>query len=147
MFAGSHQLSVDDKGRIAIPARFRQLLAEQCDSQIYITMGTNPCLEIYPAPKFLELAADIQALENRRAAEILKQRFIGLATDAEIDKQGRVLLPPVLRRRAQLNGSAMLMGQITRLDIWAEEVWNAHFGDGGGAVTAEVIDAFDLIKR
>jgi MraZ protein len=92
MFKGVHHLAVDDKGRLAIPARYRLALAEQCDSQLVITVGPNPCLEIYPLPEFERIVRDIQAMEDREQAETLKQWFVGFAADTEIDKQGRVLL-------------------------------------------------------
>lgn len=147
MFAGSHQLTIDEKGRLAIPARYRQSLAEQCNSQVVITFGPNPCLEIYPAPTFQRLAQDIQEMEDRKTADLLKQVFIGFAVETEIDKQGRVLLPPMLRKRARLNGSAVMMGQITRFDVWAEELWNERFGDSDSSVIAAAADAFGTLKR
>lgn len=147
MFAGTHQLSVDDKGRIAIPARFRQALQEQCGAQLYITVGSNPCLEIYPAPEFQRIANDIQNLADQSAAEQLKQWFIGFAVESEMDKQGRLLLPPMLRRRAKLDGSAVLMGQITRFDVWSEAVWNERFGTDVAALPAGLVEAFRAIKR
>lgn len=147
MFAGSHQLTIDDKGRLAIPARYRQLLADECQSQLVVTLGPNPCLEIYPAPEFQRLADEIQAMEDREAAETLKNWFIGFAVETEIDKQGRVLLPPMLRKRARLNGQAVLMGQIRRFDLWAEDLWNERFGDGSGSIAATLRDVFRTLKR
>ncbi|TXH04444.1 MAG: division/cell wall cluster transcriptional repressor MraZ [Nevskiaceae bacterium] len=147
MFAGTHQLAIDDKGRLAIPSRFRAQLDERCQSQLVITMGPNPCIEIYPAPEFQRIAQDIQNMEDRRQADLLKQVFIGFAVETEVDKQGRVLLPPMLRKRARLNGSAVLMGQYTRFDVWAEEVWNDRFGEGPGSALASLGDAFLTLKR
>ncbi|HVT34720.1 MAG TPA: hypothetical protein VHE37_04030, partial [Nevskiaceae bacterium] len=75
MFAGSHQLTVDEKGRLAIPSRFRAPLAERCQSQLVITMGHESCLEIYPAPEFARIASDIDNMDNRDHAELLKRAF------------------------------------------------------------------------
>ena len=97
LFAGSHLLTVDDKGRLAIPARFRQALADQCESQLVITMGYEACLEIYPAREFARIAQAIEAMDNREHAELLKRAFVGRAVETEIDKQGRVALPPIQR--------------------------------------------------
>jgi MraZ protein len=147
-FLGSHPLTVDEKGRIAIPARYRQSLADQCDSQLVITIGpTRESLEIYPAPEFQRLAGDIQSMEDRKAAEVLKQVFIGFAVEAEIDKQGRLLLPPMLRRTIRLNGSAVLMGQITRFDLLSEECWNRRFGEVDGSAFERTESAYDALKR
>jgi MraZ protein len=146
MFKGAHHLAVDEKGRLAIPARFRQSLAEQCDSQLVITVGPNPCLEIYPLPEFERIVRDIQAMEDRTQAETLKQWFVGFAADAEIDKQGRVLLPPMLRRRAQLDGAAVLAGQDARFDLWSEREWEQRFGEAIDQKPT-LQDAFRTIRR
>lgn len=146
MFAGSHLLTIDDKGRVAIPARFRQQLADDYGQQVFITRSYETCLEIYPAPVFRELAEQIQALPDRRAADRLKQVFIGNAVETEIDKQGRVLLPQLLRKLAQLDGSAVIVGQINRFDVWSEKLWNERFGDGSGA-DADLAGAFALLRR
>lgn len=144
MFAGSHLLTVDDKGRLAIPSRFRQQLADEHGSQVFITRAYNPCIEVYPAPVFRALAEQIQNLDNRAAADKLKEVFIGHAVETEIDKQGRVLLPQILRRHARLEASAVMVGQITRFDIWSEDVWTQRFGEGNAE---ELASAFTLLKR
>lgn len=146
MFSGSHQLTIDEKGRVAIPARYRQELADSCGSQLVVTRGPNPCLELYPAPEFQRLAEEIQNMEDRDTAEVLKGVFIGFACETEIDKQGRVLLPPMLRRYARFNGSAVLMGQIRRFDLWPEDLWNERFGEAS-ALGERVTDAFRALKR
>ena len=147
MFAGSNQLTVDEKGRVAIPARFRAQLAEQCQSQLVITMGHEPCLEIYPAPEFSRIAADIEAMENRDHAELLKRAFVGRAVDTEIDKQGRVSLPPILRKLARLDSAVVLVGQINRFELWSEEQWNEMYGDGPNSIVPALKDAFRTLKR
>ena len=146
MFKGVHHLAVDEKGRLAIPARYRLALGEQCDSQLVITVGPNPCLEIYPLPEFERIVRDIQAMEDREQAETLKQWFVGFAADTEIDKQGRVLLPPMLRKRVQLDGAAVLMGQDSRFDLWAAVEWEQRFGDNVDRMPA-LQSAFRTIRR
>ena len=145
MFAGSHLLTVDDKGRLAIPARVRQQLNENYGGlQIFITRGPETSVEIYPASVFNKLAEDIQNLENRKHADLLKKIFIGHAADTEIDKQGRVVLPPVLRKHARLEDSVMLVGQVNRFDVWSESVWNDSIGSDKAQ---DVADAFALLRR
>lgn len=147
VFAGSHQLSIDDKGRLAIPARFRQLLADKFGSHLFITMGYRPCLEIYPAPEFQRIADSIPLMEDQDQAELLKLAFIGRAVETEIDKQGRVVLPPMLRRDARLDGAAIAVGQINRIDLWGEQQWNAMFADGPDSIRPSLRDAFRKLKR
>jgi MraZ protein len=146
MFKGVHHLAVDEKGRLAIPARYRLALAEICDAQLVITVGPNPCLEIYPLPEFERIVRDIQAMEDREQAETLKQWFVGFAADTEIDKQGRVLLPPMLRKRVQLDGAAVLMGQDSRFDLWAAAEWEQRFGENVDRMPA-LQSAFRTISR
>lgn len=151
-FLGSYPLTVDDKGRIAIPARYRQSLAETCESQLVMTIGPErDSIEIYPAPEFHRLAADIQAMEDRDAAEVLKKLFIGFASEAEIDKQGRLLLPPMLRKMIGLSQAAacaaVLMGQISRFDLLSEACWNERFGDGEGSAFDHAQRAYRALKR
>jgi len=146
MFAGSHLLTIDDKGRLAIPARFRQQLADDYGLQVFITRSYEPCLEIYPAAVFRELAEQIQAMAPGAARDKLKHVFIGNAVDTEIDKQGRVLLPQLLRKFARLDSNAMLVGQINRFDVWAEDLWNEKFGDNSAAAD-DLASAFAQLRR
>ena len=147
MFSGSHQLTIDEKGRIAIPARYRQPLAESCGGQLMITRGPKPCLELYPRHEFERLAHDIDSMEDREQADLLMEAFIGSASEAEIDKQGRVLLPPILRRKIGLNGSAVLMGQLRRFDLWPEDHWNERFGEPDAERIEQLTAAFRTLKR
>lgn len=143
MFAGSHQLTIDDKGRLAVPARFRQQLSEQSGLQLVITKGPDQCLEIYPLPDFRRITDQIDQMEDREAAELLKFAFVGLAVETEVDRQGRVSLPPMLRRQAQLESSVVLVGQINRFDLWSESLWNDKFN----AIQPSLKDAFRTLKR
>ena len=143
MFAGSHQLSIDDKGRLAIPSRFR---AQLDGGNVFITRAHKPCLEIYPATEFHRLAEQIEGLEDRVKADVLKEVFIGHAVETEVDKQGRVLLPQLLRKYAALDGTVMVVGQIKRFDVWSESSWQKKFG-GAPAAAETLADAFALLKR
>lgn len=139
-------MSIDEKGRLAVPARFRQPLVDSCGAQLVITTGPNPCVEIYPAPEFQRIVRDIQAMDDRVTAEKLKQVFVGFAVETAMDAQGRVLLPPMLRRRARLENGAVLMGQDSRFDVWATDVWEQRFGEGS-ELLASLEDAFRTLKR
>lgn len=145
MFTGSHQLTVDDKGRLAVPVRVRQQLSEKYQGlAVFMAEGLDNSVEIYPASVFLKLAEDIQALENRKHADYLKKYFIGTAVDTEIDKQGRVLLPQNLREYAKLESEVRVVGQITRFDVWSERVWREARDE---AKTADKADAFAALLR
>lgn len=143
MFAGRHPLTIDDKGRLAIPARLRQQLTDSYGSQVFITRTYQPCVEIYPAAEFRRVAEQIEQLEDRKRADLLTQIFIGHAVEAEIDAQGRILLPQVLRKYASLEGAATLVGQIRRMEVWSEDAWNKTIG----APADDVAGSFALVKR
>jgi MraZ protein len=144
MFAGSHLLTIDDKGRLPIPARFRQQLADEYGMQVFITRSYQPCVEIYPAPHFRTVADQIEGLADRSRADWLTQIFIGNAVETEVDKQGRVLLPQLLRKYARLDGAVVVVGQNKRMDIWSEDVWTKKFGE---EASEDLAGAFALLKR
>lgn len=147
MFAGSHQLTIDDKGRLAIPARFRQQLADGPGLQLVVTKGPDRCLEIYPATEFRRITAQIEDMENRDDAELLKMAFVGLAAETEVDRQGRISVPPMLRELAQLEGPVVLAGQINRFNLWSEVQWKEMFGEGPNSIQSALKGAFRNLRR
>lgn len=143
MFTGSHPLTVDDKGRLAIPARFRQRLLETQGPQVFITRSYLPCIEIYPVATFHAVVEQIDQMADRKLADKAARAFIGHAEETEIDKQGRVLVPQLLRKLARLDASAVAVGQNKRIEIWSEDVWTEFSGGGND----ELADAFAHVKR
>lgn len=143
MFAGSHLLTVDEKGRLAIPARFRQQLLDQYGAQVVITRSYQPCIEIYPATAFKDVIQQIDQLADRKKADIAMRAFLGQAEETELDKQGRVLLPQLLRKTARLDSEAVAVGQNRRIEIWSEDEWTKKFSGEGDALA----DAFAEVKR
>lgn len=144
MFAGSHLLTVDDKGRLAIPARFRTQLVEKFGPQVFITRSYQPCIELYPVATFHQVVEQIDQLADRKKADLATRAFIGHAEETEIDKQGRILLPQLLRKLAHLDSRAVAVGQNKRIEIWSEDIWTEKFS---GAQADELADAFAMLKR
>lgn len=144
MFAGSHLLTIDDKGRLAIPARFRQQFAEKFGLQVVITRSYQPCVEIYPAATFNDVIQQIDQIADRKKADLAMQAFLGHAEHTEIDKQGRVLLPQLLRKLAHLDSDAVAVGQMRRIEIWSEKVWTEQASAAQGDRLA---DSFMSVKR
>ncbi len=146
MFTGEHPLTIDEKGRLAVPARFRQLLAETHGPQLYVVPITNserPAhLEVFPAPVFKQIADQIDELQDAEAAETLKQELIGRAMLTELDAQGRITLTQKLRDEVRLNGRALVVGQSKRFDIWDETVYGSTRADA-----EKFSRALRLIKR
>lgn len=135
MFLGSHSISMDAKGRLAIPARIRESLMELCAGKLVVTAHTEErCLLVYPEPQWAEILPKIEALPSfNKVARRTQRLLIGYATPLEVDGNGRVLLPPTLRDYAQLDKKLMLVGQGKKLELWSEESWlqwlDAEVGD------------------
>lgn len=119
---------MDAKGRIVLPARYRERLAETCASQMVVTIDTDqPCLLIYPLPEWEEIEAKIEALPSFNPTTRRIQRLlIGHATEVEVDGNGRMLVSNPLREYAQLGKKVVLIGQGKKFELWDEEVWSKH---------------------
>ncbi len=125
MFRGAHAVTVDSKGRIAVPARYRPLLQEAHASHVVVTIDTeDPCLLMYPMGEWHSIEAKVEALPSfNPVTRRIKRLLIGHATELELDSQGRVLLAILLREHAQLNKRVMLVGQGRKFEIWDEAQW------------------------
>lgn len=118
---------MDPKGRMAIPTRIREALAESCAGRLVVTAHTQDrCLLVYPEPEWLDLLPQIEALPSfNKAAQRVKRIMIGYATLLEVDGNGRILVPPTLREYANLDKKMMLVGQGKKLELWSEDSWAA----------------------
>lgn len=127
MFRGLTAIQIDAKGRLTIPSRYRSALLDETGSTIVITIDTEqPCLLLYPTPRWLEIEQKLEQLSSFHPASRRIQRLLmGHATDVELDNQGRILLPPLLREYAHLEKTAMLVGQGKKFEIWNEAQWEA----------------------
>ena len=120
MFLGEYEHSLDAKGRLAIPARFRALLGEGA----IITRGFDGCLVIYPADVWRTVAEKLDSLSSTQEVARMAKRFVfSGATECEFDKQGRVLVPAFLRGYAELTETAVVVGQFSRIEIWDRGHW------------------------
>ena len=124
MFQGAAALSLDAKGRLAIPARHRDALAKLAGSTLVLTAHPHRCLLIYPAPAWEPIRDKVLAgssLEQRSA--LLKRLLVGYARDEEMDSAGRVLIAPELRSFAQLEKQVHLVGQGDHFELWSDAGW------------------------
>ncbi|MGZ8163441.1 MAG: division/cell wall cluster transcriptional repressor MraZ [Methylobacter sp.] len=133
MFRGRRLVNLDDKGRLAIPTRYRDELQECCEGQMIVTVtvnercvGENGCLWLYPLPEWEKLEHTISKLPTlNKMAGKLRRFVIGNASECEMDGQGRLLLPEKLRVFAKLEKKVELVGQLNKFEIWNEEAWAA----------------------
>lgn len=125
MFRGAHSINLDDKGRLAIPTKFRALLQADCEGQLVCTVDLKePCLLLYPLSEWQQVEQKLLRLSNMVDAERRVQRILlGNALDCQLDGNGRILLAPPLRKHAGLNKKLMLVGQLNKFEIWDETRW------------------------
>lgn len=109
-----------------MPTRYRDSLQERCDGQMVATIDTEEkCLLLYPIEDWLEIERKIEALPSfNKAARRVQRLLIGHATDVDMDSNGRLVVPPVLRSYAELDKKIMLVGQGKKFEIWSEDLWN-----------------------
>lgn len=122
MFMGEYNHTVDAKGRLIVPSKFREQLGEE----FVVTKGLDGCLFVYENTEWKALEEKLHALPLTNAnARKFSRFFLAGATACEVDKQGRILLPAVLREFAKIDKDAVLVGVGSRIEIWSREVWNA----------------------
>ncbi|MGD0465624.1 MAG: division/cell wall cluster transcriptional repressor MraZ [Gammaproteobacteria bacterium] len=126
MFRGINNINLDDKGRIAIPTRCREMLDVCCsNNQLIITIDTEErCLLMYPLTCWEDIEKKIESLPSfNYAARRIQRLLIGHATEVLLDNQGRILLPQELREYAGLQKRAVLVGQGKKFEIWDAKIW------------------------
>jgi MraZ protein len=126
MFRGVNPINLDAKGRMAIPARYRQQIQAGCEGCLVTTIDTEErCLLLYPLPEWEQIQQKIEALPSfNPAARRIQRLLIGHATDLEMDGSGRLLLTAPLREYAGLDKKVILLGQGRKFEIWSEDLWN-----------------------
>jgi len=108
-----------------MPARYRERLLESCGGRLVVTVDRDHCLLVYPLPEWEIIEEKLIALPSlNKQARLLQRLIIGYATELEMDGQGRILLPTMLRDYAGLSKKAVLIGQGKKLEIWDEDIWN-----------------------
>jgi len=128
MFRGINSVSLDAKGRMALPARLRDTFASVSGGQLVVTIDTSErCLLLYPLPLWEEVQRKLENLPNvNPRSRMLQRLLIGHATDLEPDGSGRVLLPQKLREYAELDKKLVLVGQGNKVEIWSEPRWESQ---------------------
>ncbi len=126
MFIGEHNHTLDNKGRITMPSKFRDDLGEE----FIITKGLDSCLFVYPKAEWTIFEDKLKTLPltNKDARAFVRFFFAG-ASECSLDKQGRVLIPPNLRNHADLSKDAIIIGVSTRIEIWSKGKWDKYTED------------------
>ena len=130
LFRGGSSINLDAKGRMALPTRYRTDLIERCDGRVVLTVHDDHCLLLYPQPEWDEIERKLVRLPNQnKRTRILQRMLLGHATELEMDKNGRILIPPRLREFANLEKRVVLAGLGNKFEVWNEEAWEKSCGD------------------
>ena len=128
MFMGEYNHTIDAKGRLIIPSRFRELLGEE----FVLTRGLDGCLSIYPMDERVAFEEKLRAFPlTNKDARTFSRFFVAGATTCQLDKQGRILVPQTLRQFAGLDKDVVLTGNLNRIEVWSKEKWseNCNYDD------------------
>ena len=140
MFLGEFQHTVDQKGRLAIPAKFREELAEGA----VVTRGLDKCLVIYPGSEWASLAERVSRLpQTQPNVRTLSRLLFSGAVDLSLDSQGRTILPQYLRKYAGIAANVAVIGLYQRIEVWGLEEWNAVKATteaAGGSLAEQLAD-------
>lgn len=143
MFLGEFEHSIDDKGRVAIPARFREDLAEG----MVLTRGFDQCLQAFPRQVWQQLAQKVSSLSlGSPEARNLRRILFSNAAEVEVDRQGRILVPQNLREYAGLAEQVVITGMDTFFELWSADRWRAVMDelDASGSGIAEQLAALGI---
>lgn len=149
MFRGIHALTLDAKGRLAIPSKHRDALAAQCLGRLVCTIDPDSrCLWLYPLPAWEEIEHILDRLPSLdQTVRRMQRLLIGHATECDLDAQGRLLLPPPLREFAALDKHAVLIGQGKKFEIWDEAQWNERREEWLKAEAGDYRQLSDELKK
>lgn len=142
MFFGEYQHTMDPKGRVILPSKFREELGDS----FIITKGLDECLFVYSKSEWERIEQKLRELPlNRKDARAFMRFFFSGASQCEVDKQGRVLIPQNLREYASLKKDLMIIGVSTRVEIWSLEKWQKYINDTG-ALFEEIAENLDDLQ-
>ncbi|SHE38958.1 MraZ protein [Caldanaerobius fijiensis DSM 17918] len=142
MFFGEYQHTMDPKGRVILPSKFREELGDS----FIITKGLDECLFVYSKSEWERIEQKLRELPlNRKDARAFMRFFFAGASQCEVDKQGRVLIPQNLREYASLKKDLMIIGVSTRVEIWSLEKWQKYINDTG-ALFEEIAENLDDLE-
>jgi MraZ protein len=132
VFRGIAQLTLDSKGRLAVPSRHRDALVERCAGHLVITADADRCLLVYPLPDWELIQQKLEGLSNLDPrVRDLQRRLIGFAVDVDMDGAGRVLISPALRQYAQIERDVVLVGQGKKFELWNRDSWDQLIDSAG----------------
>ncbi|MEN0643944.1 division/cell wall cluster transcriptional repressor MraZ [Alkalicoccobacillus gibsonii] len=143
MFMGEYRHNVDEKGRMIIPAKFREELGQS----FVVTRGLDKCLFVYPYEEWNKLEEQLKTLPfTKKDARAFTRFFFSGASECELDKQGRVNLAAPLRQYAQIEKECVVIGVSNRVEVWSQSMWEHYVGESEESLAeiSENLTDFDL---
>ena len=135
MFRGSFEHTLDAKGRVSVPSRFRDIIADRYDGRLVLAMDYDRCLTVYPLEEWERLEEKIKTLPMmKQEVKDFRRFLLSSATECELDKQGRLLIPPMHREHAGLLKTVMLIGIIDKIEIWDDKAWESRHSQNGDKI-------------
>lgn len=127
MFRGLHHHTIDPKGRVSLPVRFRELLASRSEDRLIVTTAIDPCLVAYPLSEWQAFEERLSRLPQFDPNVLkLKRVYVAAATECVVDKQGRIALPTELREYAGLDKDMIFAGMVKTIELWAKDRWQQN---------------------
>lgn len=122
MFMGTYEHSIDAKGRVIVPAKFREALGDS----FVVTLGLDGCLFVYPQKEWEDFVKQLKELPGSKEARKLQRYFMAGAAPCDVDRQGRVLIPSNLREKAGLDRDIVFVGVMSKIEIWSRKRWDEN---------------------
>ena len=133
MFRGTHEHTIDSKGRLSIPSKFREALLGKGDERLVITnfvIDSMRCLDVYPLDEWLHFEEEIKKKPKfDRRMMMFQNYYLAGATECTVDKQGRILIPPLLRQYGNLKRDVVLVAALEKFRVWDKETWKKVFAE------------------
>lgn len=140
MFMGQYEHSIDAKGRIIIPVKYREDLGEL----FVVTRGLDGCLFLYPQNEWQSFVQKLQQLPSSQSTRKIQRQFLSKAMEVTLDKQGRILIPALLRETASLEKDVVFVGMMNRVEIWDKGRLEEQEMEEDDAVLEEALDDLDI---
>ncbi len=144
MFRGRYEHTIDAKGRLSIPSKFREILAAEYDNRLVITTYDG-CLLVYPNTEWKKLEDEIAKLPQfNKDTRAFLRFFYSSAADCPIDKLGRVLIPQTLKNAAKLEKDIVILGTFKRMEIWSKYEWSSREGEASSDEIGNMLERLGL---
>jgi MraZ protein len=134
MFYGEYEHSIDKKGRVIIPSKFRDFFKEYNIDKLYVTRGLDKCLFLFTEGEWRTQESKFKSISfTKSEARKFNRLYFSGASQLECDKQGRILLPKYLKDYADIKRDIIIIGVSNRIEIWSRDIWNEYYKSSAGS--------------